>query len=144
MGKRPSIGRRAYLAGVGGGVVGLSGCLGFLEEDYDVGMRRTDFDPTELTVSVGTTVTWKNTSSSGHTVTAYENAIPEDAAFFASGEFETEAAARDAWSSGAANDGVKGAGETYSYTFEVPGRYDYFCVPHESQGMVGAIVVEES
>ncbi|WP_049894171.1 plastocyanin/azurin family copper-binding protein [Salinarchaeum sp. Harcht-Bsk1] len=136
--------RRAYLTGMGSAaVVGLAGCMGFLEEDYDVGMSPTDFEPRDLTVDVGTTVVWKNTSSRGHTITAYENAIPAEASFFATGEFESEQAAREAWNTGRENDGIIGPSETYEHTFEVPGRYDYFCIPHESESMAGAIVVEE-
>ena len=34
-------------------------------------------------------------------------------------------------------------GGDYSYTFTVPGRYRYFCLPHEKAGMVGVIVVKK-
>jgi len=33
---------------------------------------------------------------------------------------------------------------TYSHTFETKGEYEYVCTPHESSGMVGSIVVNES
>jgi len=33
------------------------------------------------------------------------------------------------------------AGETYSWAFESEGTYKYFCAPHESMGMKGAVVV---
>jgi len=33
---------------------------------------------------------------------------------------------------------------TYSHTFDTLGEYEYVCTPHESQGMVGSIVVNES
>jgi len=29
----------------------------------------------------------------------------------------------------------------FEYTFEKPGTYDYYCIPHKSVGMVGRIVV---
>lgn len=32
-------------------------------------------------------------------------------------------------------------GGEYSRQFTVPGRYEYFCVPHERAGMLGTIVV---
>lgn len=135
--------RRAYLGTVAGSCVAvLGGCLGFLEDDYDVGMSPMDFEPQSLTVEVGTEVVWKNTSSRGHTVTAYTGGIPEGAAFFATGGFESESAARDAWNTGG-EDGIIGPGNTFSHTFEVPGRHDYFCIPHESENMHGAVVVEE-
>lgn len=136
--------RRAYLAGAGAAAVAsLGGCLGFLEDDYDVGMSPTDFEPRELTVEVGSTVVWENTSSRGHTVTAYEGAIPDDAAFFATGGFDSEPAARDAWNTLTDEDGIIGPGEQFEHTFEVAGRHDYYCIPHETEEMVGAIVVEE-
>ncbi|WP_247008748.1 plastocyanin/azurin family copper-binding protein [Halorientalis litorea] len=32
-------------------------------------------------------------------------------------------------------------GHTYSYTFETPGQYEYFCSPHRGTGMVGSFTV---
>jgi len=103
-------------------------------------MSTSAFKPQEFTVSAGETVVWNNTSSHSHTVTAYESAIPDEAAFFASGDFETTKAAREGWLDG------KGAiepGDTYEHTFEVAGTHNYFCVPHEKSGMIGKVVVEE-
>jgi hypothetical protein len=37
-----------------------------------------------------------------------------------------------------------GSGGTFSYTFEEPGRYDYYCIPHESMGMVGSVTVSDA
>jgi len=134
--------RRRYLAAVGAAATaGVGGCLGTAEgSEYDVGMRAVAYDPAELTVGVGETVVWENTSSRGHTVTAYEDGIPEDAAYFASGEFESEAAAREAWGDGFG--GRLTTGDRFSHAFEVPGTYDYVCIPHEQGGMVGRVVVE--
>lgn len=98
------------------------------------------FKPARLTVTAGDTVVWKNTSTRAHTVTAFADRIPEEAEYFATGGYDTEAAAREAW------DGSRGAlttGETYAHTFEVPGEYRYFCVPHLTAGMVGVVTVEE-
>lgn len=134
--------RRSYLAAIGStAAVVASGCLGVLADDYDVGMTPTAFEPMEITVEPGDTVVWKNTSSRGHTVTAYGNVIPDEAAFFATGGFDTEADARDAWNTGG-EDGIMPIGGTYSHTFEVPGRHEYFCIPHERESMVGTVIVE--
>jgi len=38
---------------------------------------------------------------------------------------------------------VSGAGVNYEYTFEEDGIFNYLCVPHEANGMLGAIVVGE-
>jgi hypothetical protein len=34
-----------------------------------------------------------------------------------------------------------GTDGTFSFTFEEPGTYDYFCIPHESMGMIGSVTV---
>lgn len=134
--------RRAFLAGVGtAGLTSVAGCTGANSKQGDIQMRAVAFDPPQLTVSVGDAVVWYNASSRSHTVTAYENAIPKEAPYFASGGYENESAARKAW-----RDELGGgvtSGDTYSHTFEVPGRYEYVCIPHEQGGMVGTIVVEK-
>ncbi|MFC4406167.1 plastocyanin/azurin family copper-binding protein [Haloarchaeobius iranensis] len=141
--------RRTLLASVGTATaVGLSGCLALSSnsrtncgEACDIGMSANAFRPAEFEVTVGDTVVWKNTSSKAHTVTAYEAAIPEDAAYFASGEFDGEDAARDAWFD--SRGGAIPVGETYEHTFEVAGEHNYVCIPHERGGMTGKIVVTE-
>jgi plastocyanin len=139
--------RRAFLrAGGAAAVASLSGCLGGLsvgglsEDDFDVGMSANAFLPEVYEIERGETVVWGNNGSRGHTVSAYESAIPEAAAYFASGGHEDLETAREAWST--RGSGNIPPGGTYEHTFSVPGRYDYLCIPHESKGMVGAIVVE--
>jgi len=102
-----------------------------------VTMQNFAFQPRRLTVAPGTTVEWTNDSDDPHTVTAYEDEIPETAAYFASGDFDTESAARND-----VGGGLVGAGDSFTHTFEVPGTYRYYCIPHESSGMAGEIVVE--
>lgn len=141
--------RRAFLAIVGGGLaVGGAGCVdvglgegGLDDDEFDVGMTANAFRPEEYEVSVGETVVWGNNSTRGHTVTAYGSELPEGAAFFATGGFESTGAAREAWSTG--RDGNLPPGETFEHTFETPGEYPYFCIPHERGGMVGVVVVTE-
>ena len=134
--------RRRFLAAAGAaGAIGLAGCSALATGgDYDVGMTALAFDPTEITVEVGDEMVWRNTSSRSHTVTAYEAAVPDGADYFASGGYDSESTARNAF-----YDDLGGritSGETYAHTFPVAGRYDYFCIPHEQGGMVGAVVVE--
>ena len=137
--------RRRFLAAAGAAAAtGVGGCLGLAAGpdggNYDVGMTAQAFKPRTLTVTAGDTVVWKNTSTRAHTVTAYGEQIPDQAAYFATGGYESERAARDAW------DGRNGAitsGQTYEHTFEVPGEYGYFCIPHEAAGMIGTVTVEE-
>jgi len=140
--------RRSYLAALGAsGVAGLSGCAGILGagapcegSDCDVGMTGSSFVPREIEVSVGETVRWRNTSARAHTVTAYGNAIPEDAAFFASGGFDTQSAAIEGWRS---RKGALESEDTYEHAFEVAGTYEYYCIPHEAADMVGTVEVVE-
>lgn len=138
--------RRTFLAGTAGFAgVGLAGCLqsGSADDegDHDIGMGASVFRPDSLEVAVGTTVVWQNTGNRRHTVTAYEDGIPADADFFASGGFDSEQAAREGWMGGF--EGRIESGEQYEHTFEVPGTYDYFCIPHEPSNMVGRIEVTE-
>jgi plastocyanin len=136
--------RRQVLAALGTAVATVGpGCAGVGSAgsvDGDIGMTAVAFEPTTFTVEAGDDVVWYNNSARAHSVTAYGDALPADAAYFATGGYDTEAAAREAW------EGMNGAltsGQTYSHTFEVPGTYGYFCIPHEQAGMVGEIVVEE-
>ncbi|MGE5684187.1 MAG: plastocyanin/azurin family copper-binding protein, partial [Nitrososphaerota archaeon] len=77
------------------------------------------YEPTTLTVPTGTTVTWKNSDSTLHTVT-----------------------------SGSAESGVSGtefdssymaAGKTFQHTFSSAGTFDYYCTLHPF--MKGQVVV---
>ena len=72
------------------------------------------FDPAQLTVKVGTTVTWKSVGQSTH-----------------------DLAARD----GSFVNGGMSFGQTFSFTFTKTGRYPYVCMQHEGDGMVGEITV---
>lgn len=135
--------RRRYLVAAGTtAALSLGGCLGLTPDEsaYDVGMAPASFDPAEITVSVGDEVRWKNTGSRTHTVTAYEDGIPEGSAFFASGGYESEDAARTAWNESLG--GGIGANEEFTHTFGVAGEYQYFCIPHEKGGMRGMVIVE--
>ncbi len=73
------------------------------------------FRPEKITITVGTKVTWVNVGSKKHNV-AYGNLFDQDF----------------------------NPGETYSYTFDKAGVYQYYCVQHslsETEGMVGTITV---
>lgn len=95
-----------------------------------VGMTNTlSFTKDTVRVTVGETVRWKNDSVIVHTVTADpEEAtmdesmrLPNGASPFHSGRLKPD--------------------ETFEYTFETPGRYRYFCVPHEA-AMRATVIVE--
>ncbi|MEF8841024.1 MAG: plastocyanin/azurin family copper-binding protein [Haloarculaceae archaeon] len=128
----------AAAAATAAAAAGSAGTAG-AQETHTVDM--TDglvFDPDELTIAPGDTVVWETVGSVGHSVTAYEDEIPEEADYFASGGFDSEEAARNAYP-----EGDVASGETYEHTFEVEGEYGYFCIPHESAGMVASLTVQE-
>jgi len=93
------------------------------------------FDPEEVTVSVGDTVTW-DFAAPTHNVDAWPDhhdqiSIPDGAEGFGT-------MAQD----GNAFETVE-EGETFEHTFETAGEYTYVCTPHAASGMVGTVVVEE-
>lgn len=96
----------------------------------EVGMVGLEFDPARITISRGETVKWVNTSQIVHTVTADPELandpgsvkLPEGAETFDSGNMS--------------------AGDTFTHTFDIAGEYRYFCIPHESAGMIGTVMVE--
>ncbi|HZA39454.1 MAG TPA: plastocyanin/azurin family copper-binding protein [Actinomycetota bacterium] len=109
------------------------------ENSGDVAMTSAQrFDPSTITVSVGEPVVFVNNSNEAHTVTAVEDTLPDGGSYFASGGFTDEAAARSNPS-----DGFILEGEIFEIEFGAPGTYEYFCIPHESSGMRGTIIVEE-
>jgi plastocyanin len=72
------------------------------------------FNPAEVTVSVGDTVTWTNNDTVEHDVTA------------------------DGFSSG--EPGGMAPGDTFDHTFQEAGTFDYVCTVHP--GMEGTVTVE--
>ena len=101
------------LAGVAGSAAGAAPAA---QDTVTVDMLSgpTRFEPAEITIRPGTTVTWI-TRSGSHTTTSTTGL----------------------W------DSVERlpVGESYSYTFNQPGVYPYVCTPHVDQGMVGRIIV---
>ena len=73
------------------------------------------FGPVELTTSLGDTVTWSNRDEAAHTVRGNDKlpTMSEDLA----------------------------QGATYSFTFDMPGTYEYSCTIHPS--MRGTVVVRK-
>lgn len=136
------------------GVVATIGCTGNEPDDVestsadaeraisksDAVVTITDslsFDPEMLEIDSGQTVVWKNESSTVQTVTAYSDQIPDDADYFSSGDYNSEALATMIYPFG----GKVGSGETYTNTFEISGTYTYYSIPSEHLSMTGSIVV---
>jgi plastocyanin len=95
------------------------------------------FEPATITIQAGESVAWRNTSSEQHTVTADESALPDGADYFSSGDAADEAAANDDLSGELID-----VGQEFTFTFDKPGTYAYYCILHRSDGMKGKVVVE--
>ena len=86
------------------------------------------FDPLGLRIAPGTTVRWV-LEANVHSATAYH---PDN------GSWAPRIPAGAApWDSGILTE----PGQTFERRLDVPGVYDYYCIPHEMAGMVGRIVV---
>jgi plastocyanin len=72
------------------------------------------FKPPSITIAAGTTVVWKNLDDDPHTVTAVD------------GSFDSHGLAQ---------------GDTFSYSFAKPGKYQYYCKIHPM--MRGSVIVTE-
>lgn len=63
------------------------------------------------------------------TVFAYDRKIPEGAAYWASGGFESQDATEAGWEEAA---GAVQSGQSSVHTFETTGTHEYYCAPHEA------------
>ncbi|MBV4458934.1 cupredoxin family copper-binding protein [Pseudomonas sp. COR58] len=95
-------------------VVGLMLSMPAWAQDVKIDIKAFMFGPKDLTVAVGTKVTWVNDDQIPHTVAETHKA-------FRSGALDTD--------------------DTFSWVFDTPGEFDYFCVLHPQ--MIGKIVVTQ-
>ncbi len=84
----------------------------------EVGMEGIEFQPADVTVAVGGTVTWTNNESIPHDVTKGDGPGPD----FSSGR------------------GNMMEGDTFEQTFDDAGKIDYVCTVHPN--MTGTVTVE--
>lgn len=80
---------------------------------HAVAIKNLAFSPANLTIAKGDTVTWTNDDSVAHTIASKDGTL---------------------------NSKSLSKGDTYSYTFDKPGVYDYFCSIHPN--MTGKITVK--
>jgi plastocyanin len=78
------------------------------------------YNPSPLTISVGTTVTWTNNDNTGHTVTEGNPSGNTPANGFDSG--------------------ILAPGKTFTHTFDTPGTIQYYCTLHPT--MLGEVIVK--
>lgn len=131
--------RRRFLLGAGGGLLlaAILPRLAAADEALEIGMSGTPtgsdvwFRPRGLLLRPGQAVRWVNRDTGNvHTTTAYHPAngkplrIPTGA---------------KPWHSD-----YLLPGQSFTVMFDMPGVYDYFCLPHEHAGMVGRIVVGDA
>ena len=79
----------------------------------EVAIQGLAFNPAEITVPLGSTIIWHNKDSVTHTVTAQDKMF---------------------------NSGSLSGDDTFSYTFEQKGTFEYYCMFHPH--MKGKVVVE--
>ncbi len=80
------------------------------------------FDPSTVTVAPGTTIDWKNNDKVSHTVTSGNPSDNQTGTIFDSS--------------------LIAAGKDFSFTFNNPGTYNYFCQVHP--WMTGQVIVSAS
>jgi plastocyanin len=85
----------------------------------EIGMQNIQFDPADVTIKPGETVTWTNDEGVAHDVEKTSGPGPK----FSSGP-----------------EGGMMEGDTFAHTFDQPGTYEYVCRVH-APGMAGTIEV---
>lgn len=88
------------------------------QQNAAVTLTASSFDPSSVTITVGSTVQWTNGTATAHTITP------------------NNSSQTGAW----ADESISGDGATFSHTFDTTGEYDYHCSIHA--GMTGEIIVQ--
>jgi plastocyanin len=94
-----------------------------------ISLKSLMFMPEDLTVNVGTKVTWRNDEPISHTVTSGPVTGVDKSTGLRTGQKPD----------GLFNGTLKGNGDTFSYTFTKAGTYPYYCSIH--YGMSAKIIV---
>ena len=105
---------RTMIAGLGAALLLCAGAASgvLAQTESGVAVQAFVYDTAEITVPVGTTVTWTNNDPVPHTVTDVNQA----------------------WDSGLFDQGY-----AFEKTFNTPGTYSYYCIPHPM--MIGTVIV---
>lgn len=86
-----------------------------------------EFDPSDFEIVVGDTVLW-DWQHGGHNLKYDDGDVPEATSWEGTEGSRTT---------------TYGRGHKHWHTFEVAGEYEYYCVPHRGNGMVGRFTVTE-
>lgn len=118
------------------------------DTDHVVHMGELAFYPESLTIRAGDSVGWVNGTGIAHSVTAEsggdvmpegpDRERPQEAAYFASGGFDSAEAAEEGWDRTRKGDILPG--EPYVHTFETAGSHPYLCLLHDLR-MRGTVTV---
>jgi len=100
-------------------LISLSGCKPAANEVIIKDLR---FNPPKLTVTAGTTVTWRNEDQTAHTVTSDLN---DTASAPAAAKFKSK---------------ILNPGDSFTHSFDAPGSYKYHCDIHPY--LKGEVVVQ--
>jgi plastocyanin len=107
----------------------LLGPAGVFAALHHVQMTTEDFEPrfvpAEITIRPGDTVRWANT-----------DVFHDHSTESGTGSLDPNAGAL--W-----NSGILRLGQTFEYTFDEAGRFEYFSRPHEVEGMFGVVIVSD-
>lgn len=95
-----------------------------LDESATVTLTGTDFDPQQVQIAQGGSVTWTNEGTSQHDVIA-----------------DTLTDAGDSWSFSSE---TLGSGDSTSFTFEESGVFEYYCSIHGDADMCGVVLVGDT
>ncbi len=94
-----------------GSAVSLPGCSGDGQPGpNEVFMRNVTFDPPEITIRAGESITWTNKDILPHTATSGDSGDADLGSVFQSGTLLLE--------------------QSFTHTFEEPGDFTYFCEVH--------------
>ncbi len=111
------------VVGVVGSVI-LSGCpSGEAPGPNEVFMRSIAFDPPEITVQVGESVTWTNMDFVPHTATSGNPGDADLGSVFRSARLSSS--------------------QTFTHTFDDPGEFIYFCEVHPNIMRDAKVIVQE-
>ena len=90
---------------------------------FDPNNAENAYSPREITVTVGTTISWVNNDAIAHTVTS---GFSDGTVGEADGLFDS---------------GFMNEGDVFTYTFDEVGEFPYYCIPHP--WMTGTVIVTE-
>ena len=91
-------------------------CLTSRAQTNYIYIQGSAYNPNEMVINIGDTVTWVHEDNTEHTVTSDDDLF---------------------------NSGTLEFGDEFSLTFDTPGTYPYYCLFH-GHGMSGAIIVSEN